>query len=51
MKDFQEELEELINKHSIENESDTQDFILADFLVGCLKVFGKTMKWKKELDK
>lgn len=33
---FQEELEHLINCHSIENESDTPDFILAEYLRNCL---------------
>ncbi len=39
MKTFKEELEELINKHSLESESDTPDFILAHYLVNCLDVF------------
>ena len=36
---FRRELESLINKYSLENESDTPDFILADFLSGCLTLF------------
>jgi len=37
--DFQKELEHLINKFSMENGSDTPDFILAEYLMGCLKNF------------
>lgn len=36
---FESELSELINKHSMENESDTPDFILAEYLRRCLYTF------------
>ena len=36
MSEFVKELEQLINKHSMENASSTPDFILAEFLKGCL---------------
>jgi hypothetical protein len=36
---FYEELEMLINKYSKENNSDTPDYILANYLVNCLSVF------------
>ena len=36
---FQKELESLINEHSIENASNTPDFILAQYLSGCLSAF------------
>jgi len=39
MTKFQKELEALINKHSIENVSDTPDFILAQFMVQSLLAF------------
>lgn len=39
MKTFQKELEALINKHSMENGSNTPDFLLAEYLKGCLDVF------------
>lgn len=35
-KSFQKELEELINRHSIENGSNTPDFLLAEYLCDCL---------------
>ena len=42
MSKFEIELESLINKHSLENESNTPDFILAQYLVLCLMAFNKT---------
>lgn len=42
--DFEKELEMLINKYSKENESDTPDFILAQYLKGCLAVYAETVK-------
>lgn len=36
---FQKELEQLINKYSKENGSNTPDFILADYIRDCLIVF------------
>lgn len=34
--DFEAELTELINKHSMESNSNTPDFILARYLCGCI---------------
>jgi acyl-CoA reductase-like NAD-dependent aldehyde dehydrogenase len=49
MTEFEKELEALINKHSMENESNTPDFILAKYLSSCLTVFNLTVasreKW------
>lgn len=39
MNDFIKELEALINKHSVENGSNTPDFILASYLHDCLLAF------------
>lgn len=36
---FNKELEQLLNKYSKENQSDTPDFILCDFILGCLNAF------------
>ena len=36
---FCEELTALINKYSMENGSDTPDFILGQYLVDCLKAY------------
>lgn len=55
MKNFEKELEALINTYSRENASNTPDFILAKYLKGCLKVFNKTVKarakWYGRMDK
>lgn len=41
---FEQELQELINRHSMENISDTPDFILARFLRLQLEVFDATVR-------
>ena len=38
---FREELKDLLNKHSRENESNTPDAVLADYLMECLSAFDK----------
>ena len=38
---FRKELRDLINKCSMENGSNTPDFILAEYLVDCLESFDK----------
>lgn len=39
MADFVIELRHLINRHSMENDSDTPDFILARYVQNCLDAF------------
>ena len=41
MQEFKKELTSLINRHSLENGSDSPDFILADYLTGCLHAFNE----------
>lgn len=41
--DFRKELEHLLNRHSMENDSNTPDFLLAEFLYGCLRAFDKAV--------
>jgi len=41
---FHEKLETLINNYFMENGSNTPDYILANYLLGCLKVFDQTVK-------
>ncbi len=41
--DFESELQNLINKYSQENGSDTPDFLLAKYLTGCLTVFNSVV--------
>jgi hypothetical protein len=42
--ELQEELRSLLNRHCQENESDTSDFILAEYLLDCLKSYNKAVK-------
>lgn len=48
MNKFRKELEELLNKNSMENNSNTSDFILAEFLVECLKAFDNATNKRTE---
>lgn len=36
---FRKELETLINRYSLENNSNTPDFLLADYLTKCLDIY------------
>ena len=40
---FEKELRELINRHFLENGSDTPDFILASYLGACLENYNLTV--------
>ncbi len=44
---FQKELKELLNNHCKENGSNTPDYILAEYLIGCLENFDKTTRNRK----
>ena len=46
--DFRKELEQLINKYSKENGSDTPDFILARYLENVLENFDAAVKEREE---
>ena len=48
MNNFRNELEILINKYSLENGSNTPDFILAHFLTDCLKAFDGASEAKRK---
>jgi len=41
--EFRKKLESLINVTSMENGSNTPDFILADYLAGCLENFDRAV--------
>ena len=43
MEGFESELESLINRHSMENGSNTPDFILAKFLKACLDAWNEAV--------
>lgn len=40
-------LQRLLNKYSMEQESNTPDFILARYLNGCLNIYNETMKSRR----
>lgn len=44
---FRNELSGLINRHSMENGSDTPDFILAEFLNSCLQAFDEGVRHRE----
>ena len=48
---FRDGLIELINKESIENGSNTPDYILADYLVGCLSNFNENINNREARNK
>jgi hypothetical protein len=45
--EFRADIEHLINRHSMENGSDTPDFILATYLCDCLEAFDKAAKHRE----
>lgn len=45
---FLQELKHLINRCSLENASDTPDFILANYLLDCLNTFNHAVRWREE---
>ena len=45
---FHEELQQLINRHSMENGSDTPDFLLAEYLASCLVVFDQYVNRREQ---
>lgn len=46
--EFKKELQHLINRYSIENGSNTPDFLLADYLVTCLENFNNISKQREQ---
>ena len=45
---LRKEIEQAINKYSLENGSDTPDFILAGYLTDCLRIFDKAVNKREE---
>jgi len=43
MKTFEQELQALLNRYSKENDSDTPDFVLAEYIRDCLLAFNKAV--------
>lgn len=45
---FREDLQNLINRYSVENGSNTPDFILADYLCGCMANFNQIIQAREK---
>ena len=45
---LRKDLAAVLNRHSMESGSDTPDFILADYLLGCLDTFNSTVRRREE---
>ena len=45
---FPYELKKLINKHGVEGGSDTPDYILAEYLKGCLENFDMCIRRREQ---
>ena len=48
MKPFRKAVETLINVYSNENGSDTPDFILAQYMIDCLKAYDRALKTREK---
>jgi hypothetical protein len=46
--EFRKDIQDLINRHSVENGSDTPDFILARFLADCLEAFDSAVRTRDD---
>jgi hypothetical protein len=51
VKKFTAELEQLINKYSLENGSNTNDFVLAEYLTQCLLNYNNAVMHREYLKK
>lgn len=45
--EFEKELQALLNRYSAENESNTPDFILAQYLIGCLRAWNTAVQQRE----
>jgi len=44
---FENELRELLNRHSVENDSNTPDFILAKYLTACIYAWNAAIQQRE----
>ncbi|MCK5611411.1 hypothetical protein KAR91_56595 [Candidatus Pacearchaeota archaeon] len=47
---FRTDLQHLINRHSLEQASDTPDFVLAEYLENCLEAFDRAVNRRDSLN-
>jgi hypothetical protein len=48
MNEFERELQELLNRYSKENESDTPDYVLAHYIKYSLKAYNQAVNLREE---
>lgn len=48
MATLKEDLQDVINRHSLENHSNTPDFILAEYLLNCLQAYRVAIRDRKD---
>lgn len=48
MTEFERDLAAVLNRHNAENESNTADFILAEYLRGCLDVWNQATRRREQ---
>ena len=48
MNDLRKDIESAINRNSAENGSNTPDWILADYLIGCLEAFDRSVRSREK---
>lgn len=47
--ELKREIASVLNRHSIENRSDTPDFLLAEYMLGCLTVYENVLTAREQL--
>lgn len=45
---LEKELRDLLNRHSVENESDTPDFVLSQYLLDCLAAYNCAVRARED---
>lgn len=45
---LEQAIRDVINRHSAENASDTPDFILAEYVTGCLDAFNQAVRAREK---
>lgn len=48
MSQLRDEIQEVLNRHSAENDSDTPDYVLARYLEDCLRAFDFAVRRRDE---
>lgn len=46
---LEKKIQQLLNQYSRESKSNTQDFVLAEYLISCLEAYEKAVTWRDRL--